>query len=152
MKRACSVVLVALLVFPNCAARGALAVRPAADLMTMPSIRGDESPRILPPALAPVDVWRRFAERLPVGTVLRIRTTRGPRLTATLLSVDPSGMMVSPKSRVPEPPRVVTFDEIVQIEIAANDSGNLVKAAAVGAGVGGGVFIGLLMLLAAGWD
>jgi hypothetical protein len=102
--------------------------------------------------LSQADVWRQFAERLPTGASVRVRTSSGERFTGWLLAVDGEGIAVNPRTRVPEPMRRVPFDGIASIETVSNKGASLAKAAAVGAGVGAGVFVGLLMLALSGWD
>jgi hypothetical protein len=103
-------------------------------------------------ALSQADVWRQFAERLPAGAPLRVRTSAGERFTGSLLAVDGDSIAVNPRTRVPEPIRRVPFDQIASLETVSSQGANLAKAAAVGAGVGAGVFLGLLMLALSGWD
>jgi hypothetical protein len=95
--------------------------------------------------------WYSYAEKLPIGATVRVRTTDGKRHTAVLAVVDRDGITVETKSRVPEPARRFPYDRIQQLELKTNGS-SMVKAAAVGSAVGAGAFLGLLALLAANWD
>ena len=95
--------------------------------------------------------WYSYAEKLPIGATVRVRTTDGKRHTAILAVVDRDGITVESKSRVPEPPRRFAYDQIQQLELKTNGA-NMAKAAAVGAAIGAGTFVGLLALLAANWD
>jgi uncharacterized protein (DUF2062 family) len=52
---------------------------------------------------------------------------------------------------VPEPPQRIRFGELDQLEPKQNGS-SVAKAVAIGAAVGAGTFLGILMLLAASWD
>lgn len=139
MQRMFTLLLISTLVFPSCAARGA----------------GLAAQRTAGPSSTPVqtspDVWRKFAERIRIGSTVKVWTTSGERLTADLLVVEAEGITVSPKTRIPEPVRQFSFDELTQLELIS-ESSNLAKAAAIGAGVGGGTFLGLLMLMLAAWD
>jgi hypothetical protein len=142
MMRAVTILMITTLVMPGCATRGpASSIAPSALAQTTGKA----------PSAASPDVWRQFAERLPAGARVNVRTSSGNRFTGVILTLDGTGIVVNPRTRVPEPARRVAFDEIAQLELAGNES-NLAKAVAIGAGVGAGTFLGLLMLLAAAWD
>jgi hypothetical protein len=96
--------------------------------------------------------WYSYAEKLPIGAEVRIRTTDGKRRTAVLSLVDRDGITVEMKSRVPEPARRFSYDQIQQLELKTNNGASMAKAAAVGAAIGAGTFMTLLALLAASWD
>jgi hypothetical protein len=95
--------------------------------------------------------WYSYAEKLPIGATVRVRTSDGRRHTAVLAVVDRDGITVERKSRVPEPARRISYDDILQLELKTNGT-SMAKAAAVGSAIGAGTFVGLLMLLAANWD
>jgi hypothetical protein len=134
-----AVVLTAVLIAAGCAARPRYSAVPAGPDARAPATR------------ASAELWRQFAAKLPAGTTLSLRTRGGERLTAILIGVDETGIVVSPKTRVPEPVRHIGFDEVAGIDLLRN-GGSLVKAAAIGAGVGAGVFLGLLFLLLQAYD
>jgi hypothetical protein len=96
--------------------------------------------------------WYAYAEKLPIGATVRVRTTDGKRHTVVLSLVDRDGITVEMKSRIPEPARRIPYDEIQQLELKTNNGASMAKAAAVGAAIGAGTFITLLALLAASWD
>ena len=96
--------------------------------------------------------WYAYAEKLPIGATVRVRTTDGKRHNAVLALVDRDGITVELKSRVPEPARRIPYDQIQQLELKTNNGASMAKAAAVGAAIGAGTFVGLLVLLAANWD
>lgn len=95
--------------------------------------------------------WYSYAEKLPIGATVRVRTTDGKRHTAVLAVVDRDGITLEPKTRIPEPARRFPYDQIQQLEVKTNGS-SMAKAAAVGAAIGAGVFVALLAVLAASWD
>lgn len=95
--------------------------------------------------------WYAYAEKLPIGATVRVRTTDGKRHTAVLSLVDRDGITVEMKTRVPEPARRFPYDQIQQLELKGNGA-SMAKAAAVGAAIGAGTFVTLLALLAASWD
>lgn len=96
--------------------------------------------------------WYAYAEKLPIGAMVRVRTRDGKRHTVVLAVVDRDGITVESKSRVPEPARRFPYDQIEQLELKGNNGASMAKAAAVGAAIGAGTFVTLLALLAASWD
>jgi hypothetical protein len=96
--------------------------------------------------------WYSYAEKLPIGATVRVRTTDGKRRNAVLALVDRDGITVELKSRIPEPARRIPYEQIQQLELKSNNGASMAKAAAVGAAIGAGAFLGLLALLAANWD
>jgi hypothetical protein len=96
--------------------------------------------------------WYSYAEKLPIGATVRLRTTDGKRHTAILTVVDRDGITVESRTRIPEPARRVTYDQIRQLELKTANGASMAKAAAVGAAIGAGTFIGLLALVFSNWD
>ena len=141
MKRACTVLLL-IAMTANCAARGPALAGPSGSGVATSGPQDGMAP----------DVWRQYAQKLPAGSTLRVRTTSGDRVTGTLLVVSDESLTVSPRTRVPEPTREIRFDDVRQMDVVTSHGADLAKAAAVGAGVGAGVFFGLLLALAATWD
>ena len=92
------------------------------------------------------DLWRAFVRKVPIGSVVKIRTRDGERLTAIVFVVDEAGMTVKPKTRYPEPARRIAFDRLDNVEVQ-RPGVNYGKAVAIGAGVGASV--SLLLLLSA---
>jgi hypothetical protein len=97
------------------------------------------------------DYWMKYTERLPIGSTLKIRTTDGKRMTAVLAIVDNAGITVEPKTRVPESPQVIPFNQLAQVELKDHGS-SVAKAIAIGAGIGGATFLGLLLWALSAWD
>jgi hypothetical protein len=97
------------------------------------------------------EYWYAYASKLPIGATVQVRTTDGKRQTAILAIVDTEGITLESKTRIPEPPRRIRYDDVEQLALKKN-GGSVAKAVAVGAGIGAGTFVGLLMLLAANWD
>src|SRR5918999_3458729 len=83
--------------------------------------------------------WYSYAEELPIGAMVRIRTRDGKRHTAVLAVVDRDGITVESKSRIPEPARRFSYDQIQQLQLKSNGA-SMAKAAAVGAAIGAGTF------------
>ena len=73
-------------------------------------------------------------------------------MTAVLAVVDESGITVEPKTRVPESPRHISFDQLQQLELK-QDGMSAGKAAAIGVATGVASFFTILfVLVAASYD
>lgn len=95
--------------------------------------------------------WMTYAEKLPIGSTVRVRTTDGKRVTAILTIVDSSGVTLAPKTRIPEPRRHIPYDSLAQLELKENGT-SLGKAVAIGAAIGVAAFFGVLAIVAASYD
>jgi hypothetical protein len=91
--------------------------------------------------------WRAVAERLPIGSLVKVRTRSGEKLTAVLFEADATGITVKPLKRIPEPSRRIAFGELDRLE-RDDDRIHWGRAAAIGAAVGGAVFLTLLGIAA----
>lgn len=92
--------------------------------------------RVEQPAPRDLDLLRRFVGALPIGSVVRARLVNGERVRGTLMAVDADAMVVRPKTRVPEPARTVTFEQLDFVEL---DGGHGNRGTAVLIGVGSAV-------------
>jgi hypothetical protein len=101
-----------------------------------------------------VEYWSKYAGKLPIGSTVRVRTADGRRTTGVLAVVDDTGITIAPKTRRPEPPRHISFDQLTQLEPKDQDGTSAAKAAAIGVATGAGTFFGILLLVLAssGWD
>jgi hypothetical protein len=95
--------------------------------------------------------WMTYAERLPIGSTVRVRTTDGKRLTAVLAIVDRSGITLAPKTRIPEAPRHIPYEKLDQLELKEQNR-SLGKSIAIGSAVGVGAFFGIVAILAAAYN
>jgi hypothetical protein len=86
---------------------------------------------------------------IPIGSTVTVCTTSGERFAAVLYVVDDTAITVKPKTRVAEPLRRLTFDQLEDVTLR-RDRVNLVKYVVVGAAIGGAFFLGLLAAAAAG--
>jgi len=93
----------------------------------------------------PPELWRAYAEKLPIGSTLRVKSARD-RFVASLLAVDDSGILVKPRTRVPEQPRHLSFDALDELELYT-DGAAADRAGAIVAGVGSGAGAFFLLLL-----
>ncbi len=96
-----------------------------------------------PPQISQAAVWRAYAQSVPVGTQMRVRTRSGEHLSAVLFGTDAEAIIVKPKSRIPEPSRRIDFAEIESLR-RDDDGIHWGRAASIGAGIGAGVFLMIL--------
>jgi len=109
---------------------------------TMPALASGQRPPG-PRATRDAAMWRSYASHIPIGSTLAIRTTSGERLTAVLFVVGDSAITVKPKTRVPEPARQISFDDVDELSLRENRV-NIAKYVGIGAAVGAGVFLWFL--------
>ena len=109
------------------------------------------------PALAQVSdtaaLWRAFAEKVEVGSSLKVRLRDGRKFTATLVQAQPAALFLQPKTRVPVPVQPVTYESIASLERVRHDGIGAGKATAIGIATGVGAFFAtLLIFIAAAYD
>jgi hypothetical protein len=94
------------------------------------------------------DVWKKFVERVDVGTELNVQLSDGHRVRATLVGVRDDAVLLQPKTRIPVSIQAVPYDAIVRIEPrkAGHSAG---KAVAIGVATGVGAFFGIMALIVA---
>jgi hypothetical protein len=95
-----------------------------------------------------VERLRAYAETLPPGSTVTVVFRTGGRLTGTLVDVEPTSIIVKPKTRVPEPQRAIAFADVTTLRPAASGL-TTVQAMAVGAAIGVGAVISVLLILVA---
>lgn len=100
------------------------------------------------------DTWitREYAEKLPVGTKVKVERRDGKSFTATFMGVEGDAVRLQRRTRIPEPPIVIPLSELAVLAVDDRGGGGAVKNALVGAAVGAGTFFFLLLLAAAAWD
>ena len=87
-----------------------------------------------------------YAQRLPVGSRVRIERTRGDTVKGTLLSAGKDRVVVQRATRIPEPPVEVPMDTVARIELEQRS--NVTKIVLFGAAAGAAATVGFLLLLA----
>lgn len=97
------------------------------------------------------DGWRRFADSMPVGSEIKVRTAAGDRFTGTLIAADDTGIDVNPKVRIPEPIRRVPFNEIATLERVAKRDVSIGQVAAIAGAIGVAAAAGVFLLLLAAY-
>lgn len=90
--------------------------------------------------------FRQLAFAIPLGTRIDVRTRDGRRLSATLLAVEPDRIIVTRRTRVPEPALGIAFDDLVRLERHAPGGFNVAKAIGVGLAAGAGAILTLFAI------
>ena len=98
-------------------------------------------------------LWRSFAEKMEVGSTLKVRLRGGQTFKATLVQAATDALMLQPKTRTPVPVQPVAYDAIVSLERERAHAGvSAGKAAAIGVGMGVGAFFLTMVLFIAAID
>ena len=98
------------------------------------------------------EIWRAFAQKVDVGTRVKVRLDDGQRVVATLIEADADGVLVQPRTRLPVPVQRIAYDRIASLERVDARGMDAGKAVAVGVASGVGVFLGTLLILIATLD
>jgi hypothetical protein len=94
-------------------------------------------------------LWRAVAEKVEVGSSVRLRLRDGRKLTATLVQARPDALLIQPTTRVPVPVQPVSYDSILSMERVRNGGIGAGKAAAIGVATGVGSFLAILFIFIA---
>jgi hypothetical protein len=98
------------------------------------------------------EIWRAFAQKVDVGTRLKVRLDDGQRVVATLIEADADGVLVQPRTRLPVPVQRIAYDRIASLERDDARAMGAGKAVAIGVASGVGAFLGTLLILIATLD
>jgi hypothetical protein len=98
------------------------------------------------------DLWRAFAQKVDVGTRVKLRLDDGQRVVATLIEANAEGLFVQPRTRVPVPVQRIAYQRIVSLERDEGRGIGAAKAVAIGMASGVGAFLGTLLILIATID
>ena len=91
--------------------------------------------------------FQHMAAGIPPGTRVRVQTTAGKRLTATLMNVTDETIVVKRESRVPEPAIAIRFDELSSLKRQEPRGIGLGKALGIGLAAGGGAMLTLFLII-----
>lgn len=131
MRRALAVLLSLTLLTPACAT-----APPAGSRGSQPS--GPAPDRAMLAA---------YLKRLPIGSRVNVRLVAGPAVHGTLMNTADEGIVVQPRTRIPEPPTAIPIEQIRAVEI--DNGGSLGKAVGIGAAAGAGAAFGVFLLIVA---
>lgn len=90
-----------------------------------------------------------YAGQMHLGTRVRATLDDNRVVKGTLVKKTPDAIIVQPHGRVAEPLLELRLADLRAVELERAKNGSTGKAIAVGAAVGAGVSLGVLMLLAA---
>ena len=90
-----------------------------------------------------------YVRQLPVGSRVRVSLADGRVLKGTLIRTDTDPIVVQRRTRIPEAPMQIALADLHAVEIERNGSGSTARSIAIGAAVGAGAALGVLVLLAA---
>lgn len=101
------------------------------------------------PVPSPTDpaLMASYVKQLPIGSRVRVRTTDGRNLIATLMKADERVIVVQARTRIPEPPITLPLERVTSVELDARSG--VGRAIAIGAAAGAGAAVGVLLILAA---
>lgn len=60
---------------------------------------------------------RKYAQALPPGTVLAVRTAAGRSFEGALMDAEAEALLLQPRTRVPEPPVRIPYSDVQAIEL-----------------------------------
>src|SRR5262245_47164400 len=83
------------------------------------------------------DVWRAFAEKLPVGEFVSIRLKTGKSVRGHFLQATGDAMRIKPRTRIPVPMRDIAFGDVESITREKEGMSPGAKVA-LGVGIGAG--------------
>ena len=109
------------------------------------SVRHSTSQPTVPAAGPDLGVMADYAQHIPVGSRVRVRLADGRTVRGTLMRADATTVLVSPATRIPEPPVSLPTDAVRRIEV--DHPSGIGKAIAVGAAAGAGATFGVLFLI-----
>jgi hypothetical protein len=90
--------------------------------------------------------FRQLAAGIPPGSRIKVRTTDGHRLTATLMAVDDQQVVVKRQSRVPEPATAIRFADLAELRREERAGFSVGKAVAIGLAAGVGAILALFAI------
>ena len=101
----------------------------------------------VPPATEAA-AFKAMAAAIPLGTRIKIQTSGGRRLTATLMSVTDEGLVVKREARLPEPAVTIGFNELTRLQRDERRGLGFGKAIGIGLAAGAGAILTLFAIVA----
>ncbi|MEP6916991.1 MAG: hypothetical protein ABJC89_15165 [Acidobacteriota bacterium] len=100
------------------------------------------------PARVDPALFAAYVTHLPIGARVRVALAGGDTISGTLMKADAGGIVVQPRTRIPEPPMALAADRIARVELDTAGP-NLAKTVGIGIASGaGGVFAAFLIIAA----
>jgi hypothetical protein len=91
--------------------------------------------------------FKQMASAIPLGARVKLQTTAGRRMTATLLAVHDDAVIVQRASRLPEPPVTIPFADLARLEREVKSGFSVAKAIGVGLAAGAGAILTLFVIM-----
>jgi hypothetical protein len=98
---------------------------------------------------ATVDLLRAYVEKLPIGSIVKVKLKQGKGVKGTLMVIEPDAIVVKPKTRIARPERRLPLTEIEFVELQERNGTNIAKSVGLGLATGAGAFLGLMLLAVA---
>jgi hypothetical protein len=95
---------------------------------------------------ASVDLLRAYVEKLPIGSIVKVKMKEGKDVKGTLMVIEPDAIVVKPKTRLARPERRLPYTDVEFVEVQTKNGANIAKSVAIGVGTGAGAFFGLMLL------
>jgi hypothetical protein len=92
-------------------------------------------------------VMAEYVQKLPPGTRVRVDRASGPVIRGTLMKASADGIIVQPRTRIPEPPVEISLKDIVAVTPEAANGSNVGKAIGIGAAAGAAAALGVILIL-----
>lgn len=89
---------------------------------------------------------RAMVADVPLGSRIKLTTRAGKRMTATLLTISDSAIVVKRETRVPEPAQEIRYEEIERLQKDQGRGFPLAKAIGVGLAAGVGAILTLFAI------
>ena len=95
---------------------------------------------------ASADLLRSYVEKLPIGSIVKVKMKEGKGVKGTLMVIEPDAIVVKPKTRIARPERRLPYTDIEFVELQTRNGTNIAKSVAIGVATGAGAFLGLMLL------
>lgn len=95
---------------------------------------------------ASADLLRSYVEKLPVGSIVKVKMKEGKGVKGTLMVIEPDAIVVKPKTRINRPERRLPLTEIEFVELQERNGSNIARSVAIGLATGAGTFLGLMLV------
>lgn len=90
-----------------------------------------------------------FVRGLPVGSAIHVQRTDGRSVRGTLMKATDQSLVIQPRTRIPEAPLEIPLADVLSVTPEKRGGTSLGKAIAIGAAVGAGATLAVLMIFAA---
>lgn len=85
--------------------------------------------------------FKQLANKIPLGSRVKVQSRDGQRLTATLIAVNEDAIVVKRESRVPEPAVSIPLAQLTRLQLDEKSGFSVGKALGVGLAAGVGAIL-----------